>query len=128
MKIALYADAVQEMGNRLEGMIQDELPQIRIEKMNSIGYLKEKLCRPLNRISVIVVFVIYEKDLYRLFPLKPLFDDIRLILILPDSGRDLTALGLGLNPCFVGYSDSDPADIVLVLKKIGQRRKNNIIR
>jgi len=128
MKIALYADPVQEMGNTIEGMIQNELPQIQIEKMNSIGYLKKSLCRPLNRISVIVGFVFHEKDIDLLLTLRPLFDDIRLILILPDRGKKLTALGLGLNPCFVGYSDSDPADITLVLKKIDQQGKYNFIR
>ena len=128
MKIALYADPVQEMGNTIEGMIQNELPQIQIEKMNSIGFLKKSLCRPLNRISVIVVFVFHEKDIDLLLTLRSLFDDIRLILILPDRGKKLTALGLGLNPCFVGYSDSDPADITLVLKKIDQQGKYNFIR
>jgi hypothetical protein len=82
----------------------------------------------LNRITVIVVFVIYENDIEKLLTLRPLFDDIRLILILPDREKNLVALGLGLNPCFVGYSDSDPADIALVLKKIDQREKYNIIK
>ena len=75
-----------------------------------------------------MVFVIDENDIDRLLALKPLFDDIRLILILPGREKKLVALGLGLNPCFVGYSDSDPADIALVLKKIDQQGKYNIIK
>jgi hypothetical protein len=123
MKIVLFAEDVQEMGNELEGLIYDELPQTQVEKINSTLYLKEKLCRPLNRISVIVVFVNCESDIDRLMTLRPLFDGIRLILVLPGGENKLTSLGLGLNPCFVSYSDSDPSDIALVLKKIDQQVK-----
>jgi hypothetical protein len=128
MKIILFSGDAQEKGNELEGIIHGELPQIQVEKINSTLYLKEKLCRPLNRISVIVVFVNCESDIDRLFSLRPLFDGIRLILVFPDGENKMISQGLGLNPCFVSYSDSDPSDITLVLKKIDQRIKNNIIK
>ena len=128
MEVVLYATAAQKRGNKLEKLIQDELPQIQIEKINSIRSLKGKLCRPLNRISVIVMFVISEDDIDHLLTLRPLFDGIRLILVLPERKKKLTALGLVLNPCFVGYSDSDLIDIASVLKKIDQRIKDNMIK
>ena len=68
-----------------------------------------------------------EKDVDPFLTLKPLFDNIRLILVLPDGTTGMMAPWLQLNPSFISYTDTytdnDFSDILSVLKKIhaGQR-------
>ena len=42
---ALYKKIERGKG-KLEKLIQDEFPQIQLEKINSIRYFKKKPCRP----------------------------------------------------------------------------------
>ena len=127
MKIILYADDKEARGKIFRKLIQNQFPDIQMDILGSVRGLSEKLCRPLNRISVIVIFVICEKDIDRLLTLKPLFDNIRLILVLPDRTTGVMAHGLQLNPCFISYLDSDFLDIASVLKKLytGENRRWN---
>lgn len=127
MKIILYADDKEAMGKNFGKLIQNQFPDIQMDILGSVRCLSEKLCRPLNRISVIVIFVTCERDIDGLLTLKPLFDNIRLILVLPDRTRGMMAHGLQLNPCFISYLDSDFSDIISVLKKLytGEKRRWN---
>ncbi len=118
MNLVLYADRSQKMGKILEQLIQDQLPNIQVETLGSISRIAQRLCRPLNGISVIILFIISGNQVEKLLTLKPFFDNTRLILVLPDTDKALVAKGLQLNPCFVSYLDNDPHDITSVLKKI----------
>lgn len=121
MNIILYAEPAEKAREKLEKLIRAELPGLQVDRVDSIQSLSQKLCRPLNRISVIVIFLVSESGIAPLLTLKPLFDHIRLILVLPDKTKRLTALGLQLGPCFISYWDNSLEDITAVLKKIDQR-------
>ncbi|WP_232364187.1 hypothetical protein [Desulforapulum autotrophicum] len=108
------------METRLEQLIQDELPKIKVETICSIECVSQNLRRPLNGISVIVLFIVSQSQIENFLILKPFFDNTRLILVLPDNNKGLVAKGLQLNPCFVTYLDNDPHDITSVLRKIEQ--------
>ncbi len=123
MKIILYTENRAEMGKKLEKLIQNQLPEIQMDTINSVSHLSRNICRPLNRISVIVIFVTSEKDIARWVGIKSFFDNIRVILVLPDRTRNMVACGLQLHPSFISYSDSDFIDIISVLEKIYGRTK-----
>ena len=123
MKLIIYAENRTEMGKKLTISIQDKLPKIQIDTITSINDLSRKLGRPLNRVAVIVIFVTCQEDIDQWLGLKSLFDNIRLILVLPDRTKGMVASGLQLHPSFISYSDSDYIDITSVLKKIYQRTK-----
>ena len=123
MKLIIYAENRTEMGKKLTISIQDKLPKIQIDTITSINDLSRKLGRPLNRVAVIVIFVTCQKDIDQWLGLKSLFDNIRLILVLPDRTKGMVASGLQLHPSFISYSDSDYRYITSVLKKIYQRTK-----
>jgi hypothetical protein len=129
MKIILYAEDRQGMGENLEKGIQHQLPNLQTDVIDSVRRLSSALCRPLNRVSVIVIFVMCEQDIGQFLALKPLFDNIRLILVLPDRTTGMMGPWLQLKPCFISYTDNytdnDFSDIISVLKKIdtGQKRQ-----
>jgi len=102
------------MGKKLKISIQDQLPKIQIETITSIDTLSRIIGRPLNRIAVIVIFLTCQKEIDQWLGLKSLFDNIRLILILPDRTKSMVASGLQLHPSFISYSDSDYSAPTLV--------------
>jgi len=105
----------------LETLIGKQLPNIQTETIHSARQLSDILCRPLHRVSAMVVFILCKKEIQHLITLTPLFDHIRVILILPDRTKPMMTLGLQLNPCFISYPDNDFADIISVLNKLYQR-------
>jgi len=123
MKLIIYAENRTEMEKKLTLSIQDKLPKIQIDTITSINDLSRILGRPLSRIAVMVIFVTCQKEIDQWLGLKSLFDNIRLILVLPDRTKGMVTSGLQLHPSFISYSDSDYLDITSVLKKMYQRTK-----
>jgi hypothetical protein len=58
------------------------------------------------------------EDLQGLFSIRDLFDDIPMILILPDRKRDTISKGQKLYPRFATYMDGNFSDLALVLAKM----------
>jgi hypothetical protein len=110
----------------MQEMIQHQIPEIRIGLTDSILQLIETIRRPLNKVSVIILFVRSIKEIKALTAITPLFDDIRLILILADSNSDTVSSGLKLSPCFTTHFDAAPADVISVLKKISVQEKEKL--
>lgn len=76
------------------------------------------LRQPLHKVSVLILFIASRKDLEALNTLVSLFDNIRIIIVLPDREKSTMSLCIALKPSFISYIDSDLMDIALVLKKI----------
>ncbi len=126
MKLILYADNREKRGNRLETLIHEKIPGIQIIPLSTIDDLSQSLCRPLHQISIAVIFIFSQNQIKALLPLEPLFDDIRIVLII-SSGEDIPmAAALELKPSFVSFpdpEDSDFEDVLSVLRKIQTRIK-----
>lgn len=124
MNIILFADIQEKKSSALARLIQNQFPGIHVDTVHSVNGLSKKIRRPFNGISVIVVFVVSEDTITGLSPLLPLFETIRLILVLPERADGLGALGLKLSPFFVGFRDSSLEDITAILTRLEQRSRN----
>lgn len=118
MKSILYTDDMNDLGKALEGRIQKELSGIEIVTLNSRKSLVRKMSQPLNRISVIIILVSSCEKLERLYSLVSLFENSRIILVLPDREKKTLTTGIRFNPSFISYADNKFEEICEVLKKI----------
>lgn len=118
MKSILYTDDMDDLGKTLEGRIQKELSGIEIVTLNSRTSLVQKMSRPLNKISVIIILVSSCEKLERLYSLVSLFENSRIILVLPDREKETLTTGIRFNPSFISYADNEFEEICEVLKKI----------
>ncbi len=118
MKILLYVKKGTDAGKRLEKAM--ELISLKAEL--TIVRTVRALIRELRILwtpkpSILILFSEDRCDLDELFSMKVFFQDIRIILILPDNDRETLALGYQLYPRFISYADSDFADVKLVVEK-----------
>jgi len=118
MKSILYTDDMDDLGKTLICKIQKELSGIEIVTLNSRKSLVQKMSQPLNRISVIIILVSSCEKLERLYSLVFLFENSRIILVLPDREKKTLTTGIRFNPSFFTYPDNKFEDICEVLKKI----------
>lgn len=99
----------------------ENISGIENETVSSLEDLLATLCRPLNEISVVIAVPFPLQDLKDLVEMAPVFDRVRMILVLPERSQKLLALGTKLSPSFVTYRDNDVKDIISVLNKIKKR-------
>lgn len=117
MKLILYANGSNEVEERLGNIIETLIPE-KLEIFRTIDSLSRRLRQPLNDVAIAVLLATKRKDLLKLLSIKDLFDDIKIILILPDSNKDTISLGYKLYPRFVSYADSNFMDVAAVLEKM----------
>ena len=121
MKTLFYTSKASKEKEKFKIDIQHQIPFILIETVSSIYQLQKSLMRPLNRISAAVLWISHHSELTYLIELLPYFDNIRIILILPDRAPENMTLALQLMPSFISYAGNDLEDITSVLKKINRK-------
>jgi hypothetical protein len=87
-----------------------------------IFYTLEKFYRRLTLAgssnAVTVLLLSSRQELENLVQYADLFDDQKIILVLPDHAKETVAMGHALYPRFISYSDGDLADVAGVLRKL----------
>jgi hypothetical protein len=105
-------------GGQLRKMIEDVVPNENSEIYSTIDTLGKRLCRPSYNIAVAVLLISSREELRDVLSIRHLFDNVKIILILPDRKNETILLGHKLRPRFLSYTDSDFKDVVAVLKKM----------
>jgi hypothetical protein len=123
MKTVVYANKENTVDRDLIHMIQTRLTGIEIITTHSLVDLSQMLRQPLHSLAVIVLVIESKKELDALNQMIPLFDNSRIIAVLPDRGKTILSLCLQLRPSFFSYCDTDLTDIVSVLEKIQKNSK-----
>ena len=125
MKTVLYTNGIEHIEEKLTNIIHTQVPGIQVKICNSIELVSQIFRQPLNNVSVVILLVASKDELIQFNLMSALFDNIRVILILPDRQKDMLALGLKLKTSFVTYIDSDLQDVASVLGKILKITKEN---
>jgi hypothetical protein len=118
MKTVVYANKENTVARDLIHRIQTLLTGIEIITTYSLVDLSQMLRQPLHSLAVIVLVIESKKELDGLNQMIPLFDNSRIIAVLPDRGKTILSLCLQMRPSFFSYCDTDLTDIISVLEKI----------
>lgn len=108
-------------GNRLRKSIEPVVSCQHLEIQRSIKELSKRLNRFPREIDLAVLFAASKDQLSELLSLRELLNDVRIILILPDRGRETISKGHLLRPRFLSYADGDLTDVIAVLSKMLER-------
>ena len=127
MKIVLHASENQAFRHRFNTRIAQACPQNQIILTDSRQDLSDALCRPLHNISVLIAFISDTKAFDTLLSLKPLFDNVKLILIFCERVDDIQNSVLRLEPLYTGCFKGNFQDIISVLQRIEQKQKQSSI-
>ncbi|MEE8554017.1 MAG: hypothetical protein V3S72_12015 [Desulfobacterales bacterium] len=116
--VILYSMFLEGTGGQLRKMIEDVVPNENTEIYNTIDTLGKRLRRPSYNIAVAVLLFSGREELRDVLSIRHLFDNIKIILILPDRKNETILLGHKLRPRFLSYTDGDFKDVAAVLKKM----------
>ncbi len=116
--IILYSTFLEGTGGQLRKMIEDVVPNENTEIYSTIDTLGKRLRRPSYNISVAVLLISSREELRDVLSIRHLFDNIKIILILPDRKNETIVIGHKLRPRFLSYTDSDFKDVAVVLENM----------
>lgn len=121
MKLILHAGENQGYRRQLKTIIEDTFPKGEIVLTDDGAQLSEVLCRPLHNVLVLIAFICDSEGFDPLLALKPLFENIKIILIFCERVDEIQASALLLEPLYTTHSDNNFQDVISVLKRIEQK-------
>ncbi|MBN1907808.1 MAG: hypothetical protein JW927_22220 [Deltaproteobacteria bacterium] len=118
MCVLYYRPTENTVAERLQFIIESELPDQLLEVFHSIEGLTERLSQSVRGNCAAIIMAEDIIALKKLFALRSLLRDIRIILILPDRSKEAVSMGYKLHPRFLSYSDGEVWEVAVVLKKM----------
>ncbi len=118
MKIFLYSKMGDQSVDTLEELIKTHLPGVETAVYKTIDDLSQSLRHPTEDSGVAVLLASNQEDLMNMISMRHLFQNIRIILLLPSKESEIVALAHQLRPRFLTDINTDLAEITAVLKKM----------
>jgi hypothetical protein len=118
MSLLFYSENTHVYYKKLKDIIKAQVPCGELEIYHEMNSLSNRFNKLRCDINIMVLVAATQNDLTELIIQKQLFDDIPIILILPDRNKETISKGLKLSPRFFDYIDSDFYDFASVLKKM----------
>ena len=116
--VIIYSMFLEGTGGQLRKMIEDVVPNENTETYSTIDTLGKRLSRPSYNIAVAVLLISSREELRDVLSIRHLFDNIKIVLILPDRKNETIVIGHKLRPRFLSYTDSDFIDVAVVLENM----------
>ena len=116
--VIFYRMFTEGIGEQLQKVIEDVVPNENTETYSTIDTLGQRLRRPSYDIAVAVLLISSSEELRNVLSIRHLFDNIKIILILPDRKNETIVIGHKLRPRFLSYTDSDFIDVAVVLENM----------
>jgi len=118
MSVLLYLPKKEKTEDELLRIIQEAIPDQVIEICSSIGGLSDKLHQPVPDVSVAVLYVKNRAELMEIIYFNDLLDELKVVLVLPDSDLDVLEKAYILCPRFIAVAENDFKHLGSVLKKM----------
>jgi len=118
MNLLLYANMMDGAGERLQRVIEAQVPEEKREVYRNIDLLTRRLRQPAYNLDIAVLVASCEEDLQEILSIGKLLRNVRIILILPDRKDSTVTKGHALRPRYLSYVDSNFEDISIVLEKM----------
>jgi hypothetical protein len=108
----------RQTDGQLQGLVEALGPEEKLEVCRSIESLSERLYLPRSSPCIAVLDARSKRELSDIVSLGHLFNDVRVILILPDRRDETIALGHRVRPRFLTFGDSDFTEVLEVIRKM----------
>jgi len=118
MSMILYLPQKEKTEDDLLRIIQSAIPDQVIEICSSIGGLSDRLRHTMLDVSVAVLYIATRAELMEIIYLGDLLDELKVVLVLPDSDPEILERAYILCPRFIAAAKSDFQHLAGVLKRM----------
>lgn len=121
-RIVLYSRDIDRFRMELKEMIEELVVKENVEPYQTIPDLVSRLNRPRCEPLIAVILIADTEELGRLFPIRSVNENVRIILVLPDDSPDIVANGHRLRPRYVTSRGGNLKDLQSVLARMVETR------
>ena len=118
MSVLFFCGNAKGAGEQIQNLIEAKITMDQIERYRTIKNLSNRFRQPRGDLVLMVLLVASQEELVDLLLIRNQFDDIPVILILPDRESVTISKGHKLYPRFISYIDGNFSDLDLVLTKM----------
>jgi hypothetical protein len=118
MRLLLYLNGNNGTAQRLRDAIKGLIPDNRTEIYWDIATLTRRLRQSTGDLTVAILCASTREHLHELLGLGRWLNDLKIILVLPDSDSNTISQGHTLMPRFLSFTDSNFSDVSAVLEKM----------
>lgn len=116
--ILLYATSKNHVVETLEQIVAEQLPTRHLIRCRSLADLEQRLRRPCHHAEIVLISVGDAIEMQELSAMRPLFIDLRLVMVLPRRDPDIIAWAHKMGPRFIAYADNGHQQVGAVLNKM----------
>jgi hypothetical protein len=107
MSVMMYSAKAEGRTKELELFLKELVSPGRLDVFRSVEGLAERLREPWQEKPIVLIWVHDQDELLDLVSMREELRDIRLILVVPDAGKDTLSLAHRLWPSYLSFADDD---------------------
>jgi len=105
-------------GDNIRQRIEGLVPEKGLKIYRTLEGLSERLHRPVDPETIVVIVANSLEKLSEIFPLRRVLGDVRTVVVAPDQDPKTVALAHQLRPRFLTYANGNLEDLTSVLQRM----------
>ena len=121
--VLYYSEEAERRGQKLQEVLNRDLPDIRLECFTDFEELVTGLQRPEVEPGAVVLVIGSRTELDEFLPLRPDLENTRVVLVLPDQTRETLTLAQQLHPYYIKPPGDDFVELAYIVDELMEERR-----
>jgi len=121
--VLYYSEEAERRGQKLQEVLNRDLPDIRLECFTDFEELVTGLQRPEVEPVAVVLVIGSRTELDEFLPLRPDLENTRVVLVLPDQTRETLTLAQQLHPYYIKPPGDDFVELAYIVDELMEERR-----
>jgi hypothetical protein len=121
--VLYYSEEAEHRGRKLQEVLDNDLPDMRLELFTDFNELVTGLKRPEVDPAAVVLVIGSRTELVEFLPLRPVLQNTRVVLVLPDQARETLTLAEQLDPYYIKPPGDDFVELASIVDELLEERR-----
>ena len=121
--VLYYSEEAEHRGRKLQEVLNNDLPEVRLELFTDFEELVTGLQRPEVNPAAVVLVIGSRTELDEFLALRPTLQKTRVLLVVPDQSRETLALAEQLHPYYIKPPGDDFVELVYIVDELLEERR-----
>jgi hypothetical protein len=121
--VLYYSEEAEHRGQKLQEVLNNDLPDMRLELFTDFEELVTGLQRPEVIPAAVVLVIGSRTELDEFLSLRPVLQNTRVFLVLPDQARETLTLAEQLDPYYIKLPGDDFVELASIVDELLEERR-----
>jgi len=121
--VLYYSEEAERRGRKLQEVLNNDLPDMRLELFTDFEELVTGFQRSEVNPAVVVLVIGSRTELDEFLALRPVLQNTRVVLVLPDQARETLALAEKLHPYYIKPPGDDFVELASIVDELLEERR-----